>query len=181
MISNTFFPKLNAVNVLLAAMLLFVSCFFAKAQSQEKMYSTVMLNFAKGIEWPQNKDSESFVIGVYEYPPLATELRSLGGALKAGSKKIEVRDLTGPEQASLCNILFVPAYKVKLLPSILKTVGDAPTLIITNKFDMAKKGSGVNFLLVNGKLQYEINCKSIEGRGMKIPASIKGLGIIVEN
>jgi hypothetical protein len=181
MISITVFSKVKAVNALCAAIFLFLPCAFVKAQSQEKMYSTVMLNFAKGIEWPQNKDSESFVIGVYEYPPLATELRSLGGALKAGKKKIEVRDLTSPDQASLCNILFVPAYKIKLLPSILKTVGDAPTLIITNKFEMAKKGSGVNFLLVNGKLQYEINCKSIENRGMKIPASIKGLGIIVEN
>lgn len=152
-----------------------------RAQSQERNYSTLILNFSKGIEWPGSKQDDKFVIGVYEYQPLVAELENMVASFKAGNKKITVRALTAADESVSCNVLFVPAYKAKALPALLDKIGNTATLIITNKTDMAKKGSGVNFVLVNGRLQYEINCRSIERRGMKIPANIKGMGIIVEN
>jgi hypothetical protein len=100
--------------------------------------------------------------------------------VKIGSQKIIVKEFARPEDVSACHILFVPAYKAKSFDAILNKVGTQPTLIVTNKIDLAKKGSGVNFILVDGKLRYEINCKSIEKRGMKVSSNVKGMGIIVD-
>jgi hypothetical protein len=153
---------------------------YVRPQSQEKIYSALMLNFARGIQWPDARTSGSFVIGVLEYPPLAAELNATTASVKVGNRKIEVKEFARPEEVGECHMLFIPAYKARTLPDVLNKVGTQATLIITNKMDYAREGSGVNFLLVEGKLRYEINCRSIESRGMKISANVKGMGIIVE-
>jgi hypothetical protein len=151
----------------------------ARAQSQEKVYTMLMLTFARGIEWPSFKTAGTFVIGVFEYPPLVAELNSTAGNLKISGRKIEIKELTTTADLEGCNMVFIPAYKARQFGSVLDRLGADATLIVTNKMDMAKKGAGVNFVLVDGKLKYEINCKSIEKRGMKISASVKGMGIVV--
>jgi hypothetical protein len=147
-------------------------------QSQEKVYSVLMINFAKGIQWPDIPGD--FVIGVLEYPPLAEELNSSTKTIKINSKRIQVREFAHAEEIKNCHMIFVPAYKTRQFPAVLDKLGASSTLIITNKMDLARKGSGVNFILVDGKLKYEINTRSIEKRAMKISANVKSMGIVVE-
>lgn len=155
-------------------------CITGNGQSQEKIYSVMMMNFAKGMQWPAAASKGNFIIGILEYPPLASELAGLTGNLKLGNRKVEIREFDAPENISHCHILFVPAYKARRFPDVLSRIGDYATLIVTNKMDYARKGAGINFVLVGGKLKYEINSKAIEKRGMKISSDLKGLGILVE-
>ena len=148
-------------------------------QSQEKAYSIFMLNFARGIQWPESSN-KSFVIGVLGYPPLVTELSQVFTSTKLNNKKIEIQEYHSADEIGECQMLFIPAFKTRSFENVLAKVNSKPTLIVTNKADMAKKGAGINFVFVEGKLKYEINCKTIEKRGMKVPASIKGLGILIE-
>jgi hypothetical protein len=171
--------KINLPKIVLSVVTLLMLATNSHGQSQEKNYATLILNFSRGMVWPATAGSEKFVIGVMEYPPLAAELMNAVQSLKLGTRQIQVKELRTADEANTCQILFIPAYKAKSLPVILDRLGSKPTLIVTNKFDLARKGSGVNFVLVDGKLQYEINAKSIEARGLKISASIKGMGIEV--
>jgi hypothetical protein len=152
----------------------------AMAQSQEKIYSALILNFARGIQWPALKPTEDFVVGILGYEPLADELIAQIDKIKVGNKKVAVRAYASADEVKDCQILFIPAYKGRLLQPILDKIGSQPILLITNKTDSALKGSGVNLVLVDGKLRYEINCRSIERRGMKISANVKGMGIVVQ-
>ena len=147
----------------------------SSAQSQEKVYALMMINFLKGIQWPQ--PSEQFTIAVIEYPPLATELILATTNVKIGGKKVEVRAVNSVQDVDQYHIIFIPAYKSKLLESLVTKVGKTPQLIVTNKFDLLAKGSDINFILVDGKLRYELNTLNIEKRGMKISTSIKGMAI----
>jgi hypothetical protein len=149
------------------------------AQSQEKVYSALILNVAKGIQWPKGYADTELIIGVVEYGPLEDELKTLASSIKLSGKTVKVKHVAGPDDLKDCDVLFVPAFKAKVLPKYLSYASNTPILIITNKVDLAKQGSGVNFILVDGKMKYEINCKSIEARGMKISSSIKGMGIVV--
>jgi hypothetical protein len=157
-------------------------CFssLCNAQSQEKIYSSLILNFARGIQWPSVSSSEKFTIGILEYPPLAAELNAMVSSAKIGGRKIDIKEFASAEDIENCNMVFIPAYKARQFPSVITQLGTDPTLIITNKMDYAKKGAGVNFVLVDGKLKYEINCRAIEKRGMKISANVKGMGIVVD-
>ena len=148
-------------------------------QPQEKMYATLILNFARGMQWPDNAHNSEFVIGVLEYPPLLSELESAATSIKVGSRKIRVKAISTGDDPAGCHVLFVPAFKSRSFQSLLAKLRNEPTLLITNKPDLAKNGAGINFVLVNGKLKYEINTTAIEARGLKISAAIKGMGIVV--
>jgi hypothetical protein len=148
-------------------------------QSQEKIYSVMMMNFAKGIQWPSNVSKGSFVIGVLEYPPLAAELTNISSSNRLAFRKVEVKEFMRVEDIRDCHILFIPAYKGKKLAEALTQIGDHPTLIVTNKPESARKGAGINFVLVGGKLKFEINSGAIEKRGLKVSSDLKGLGLLV--
>lgn len=149
------------------------------AQSQEKAYAVMIYNFAKGIKWPATH-TNTFVIGVWGYTPLADELTNFTTSKKIENMPIVIKELSGADDAAHCNILFIPAFKAKGLPGIIQKFPTQPTLIITNKPNMARMGSGINFVLTQGKIQYEINSKVIEARGLKVPSVLKGMGITVE-
>jgi hypothetical protein len=152
----------------------------ASAQSQEKIYSLLMLSFAKGIQWPALAANEKFTIGVLEYPPLAAELTASAGSSKIGTRTLVVKEYSHADEVSNCQILFIPAYKARQLAQVLSRPGNSHMLIVTNKADLIQKGADVNFILMDGKLRYELNCKSIEKRGMKVSSNVKGRGIVVE-
>src|SRR5688572_5873605 len=94
-------------------MFFFASVFsHAGAQSQEKAYALLMLNFIKGIQWPDNEGKDKFVLGVLEYPPLAAELNA---AIKSGrtGRQVEIVEFERAEDVVKCQMLFIPAYKAK--------------------------------------------------------------------
>jgi hypothetical protein len=169
-------------NVLVIAVTLFFSLAVVstEAQSQEKVYSIMIMNFAKGMKWPSQSSKGNFVIGVLEYPPLVTELESRAQTFKIGNRKVEIREFDSPADVNGCHILFLPAYKAKRLPDVLVRIGNSPTVVVTNKMDYARKGAGINFVLVDGKLKFEINSKSIEKLGVKVSSDLKGMGIVVD-
>lgn len=137
-----------------------------------------MVNFVKGIQWPGTESK--FVIGILAYPPLAAELNQAFSTAKIKNHTIEIREYTSVEEIETCQMIFIPAFKSRSFDKLIEKVGATPTLIVSNKLDMAKKGAGINFTLVDGKPKYEINCRTIEKRGMKISTTVKGMGIIIE-
>jgi hypothetical protein len=114
------------------------------AQSQEKIYSLMILNFAKSINWPTNGTESKFIIGVLEYPPPVTELKATAQTARINGKLVEIRELASPEESKGCQIVFLPAYKAKWLPRIIENIPVQPTLIISNKSDVARNGGGIN-------------------------------------
>jgi hypothetical protein len=147
-------------------------------QSQEKIYSVTMLNFARGMEWPTSSH-ENFVIGVLSYPPLAAELKQAASNSKIGNRKIVIKEYASPEEIEACHMIFVPAFKSRSFVNVLTKTENDPTLIVSNKTDYARKGAGINLVLIEGKLRYEINSLSIEKRGIKVSSNIKKFGISV--
>lgn len=163
---------------ILVVIILTADPFSVQAQSQEKIYSLMLLNFAKGIHWPTSP-SEYFVVGVLAYPPLIPELRSTTANSKIHGKKIKVIEIFELEDSKDCHIVFLPAYKAKLLPEVLEKIVAHPTLIVSNKTDLVRKGSGIDLVLRDGKLTFDINCKAIEGRGLKVGSGLRATGTIV--
>jgi hypothetical protein len=50
---------------------------------------------------------------------------------------------------------------------------------VTEKEGLAKKGSGINFITVDGKLRYELNDAELDRRNIKLSGKIKSLGIAI--
>jgi hypothetical protein len=89
---------------------------------------------------------------------------------------VEVRLINDISQ-SRGNLLFIPAFKAKLLTKAL----DRKLLVVSNSPGVAKNGGALNFVLTNGKLVYEINVRRLESHGLKVSSAVRNSGIIVES
>lgn len=150
------------------------------SQSQEKIYAVMMLNFAKGMQWPAAYSKGDVVIGVFGYPPLVAEMRSTLSKVRINNRTVRVKEYSSIDEIESVHMLFVPAFKARSFESIVNKVTGSPTLLITNKPGYARKGAGVNFLFLNGTVKYELNASSVESRGTRVSSNVKGLGIIVD-
>lgn len=167
------------MKVILVVFMLF-SALPVASQSQERIYAVMMLNFAKGMQWPAAFSKGEVVIGVFAYPPLAAELNSMLSKVRINNRVVRVKEFSSVDEIGSVHMLFVPAFKARSFEGILAKVADSPTLLITNKPGYARKGADVNFLLLNGTVKYELNAGSVESRGIRVSSNVKGLGIIVE-
>lgn len=148
-----------------------------QAQSAEHQVKTVFVyNFIRYIEWPQER--EEFTIGIYGNDQKTFSAFMEMAAKKAGSKRIVVKSFTTLSEAAGCDILFIPAQNSGNLTEV-KSLGLKNTLVVTEKEGLAKKGSGINFVNVDGKLRFEINKDEIERSGLKVSSQLLGLAIEV--
>jgi len=164
---------------LLPFFFLFFSITNGHGQSQEKAYALMINNFTKNIQWPSNSSS-NFVIGILAYQPLAQELKVATAQRKVGNKEIVIKEITSIEDAIGCQIIFIPAFKSKTLLAAHNDFKKLPILIVTNKPGLAQQGSGINFILKDGKVQFEINATAIESHGLRVSGNLKALGILVD-
>ena len=90
-----------------------------------------------------------------------------------------VRVFSKPENISYCNILFVPHNASFTLESILNKLTKG-MLVISEQPGYAKLGTAFNFVLVNDKLKFEANLKSINSAGVKASSQLLKLAIIID-
>lgn len=147
------------------------------SEVSEKVLSMFLYNFAINGQWPS--ENADFTIGVLGQPALAKELETISSEKTIGTQKIKVMQFSNSSKVQNCNILFIPAENSNALTDVNAKLSNTPTLIVTQKNGLAKK-SGINFIVVDGKLRFEVNNTSIEKRGIKLSNKIKSLGIAVD-
>ncbi|QCK14263.1 YfiR family protein [Mangrovivirga cuniculi] len=128
---------------------------FDSVAQNEKIKTAFLYQFSRYIQWPGNNGS--FTYGVYGDGPIYNALVNMAKT-RPGFKIIKVTSLA---QAKQCNILFVTD-KVDNIQQVKQSVGNSPTLIVTEKSGFAKKGSEINFTNVGGKLRFEMNSDSLK-------------------
>jgi hypothetical protein len=149
-------------------------------QVRDKVYAAFILNFARNIEWPKEKKSGDFIIGVVNSASVAAELKNETTHLKnLHNQPIAVKEFSSASEADFCHILFIPDSDDVSLTALLNKLSDTPTLIVTAKEGLAKKGSGINFLMVEGKLKFELNSSSFEKRRLKPSEDLQRFSILI--
>ena len=164
---------------LVILLLLFILMPLSKAQD-EKFKALFMYNFTKYLEWPTSKQSGDFVIGVYGNSPIINELNIIAQKRKVGAQQIIVKKITESVQFESCNIIYVPANRSAKINEIQQYCNGKGVVLITDKPGMAKTHSGINYVKVNGKQNFEINKRHLETQGIKINSVLLSLGILVD-
>jgi hypothetical protein len=120
------------------------------------------------------------VITIVGKSVIAAEIASIASKRTVGSSLIEVKIVNSPEEITESNIIYVPAPKTGVLSTIKQKSIDDHCLIITEKPDACKNGSGINFVNNDGKLGFEISKDNIESCGLAISTDLLKLGTIVK-
>ncbi len=153
-----------------------------RSYAQEYQYHKVYIyNFTKYIQWPSQLQSGDFVIGIYGKSQMLNELKSMAANRTVGAQKIIIKEVSSFEEAVSCHVLFVPSNKSHFYTDLKSRLDNKPILIITEKDGLAKLGSSINFVLVDGKLKYELNKTSLDKSGLKVMPDLLKLAILVNS
>lgn len=144
------------------------------------VHANIIYHFTKYVNWPENKRSESFVIGVVGETPLFDELKKNIANKTAGSRKIVIKKLSPSQQSYDAHILFLSDEESGSLKKITSRTEGAPILLVCESEGSASKGACINFNIVSDRLKLEINKNNIEQRQLSIATDLLRLGTIVK-
>ena len=153
----------------------------APAPLEYQIKATFLYMIAKFIEWPAEKleGNGPIGIGVFGKDPFGGELdRQIQGKSVDG-RGIEVRRLTGIEQAPRQHILFIAAGEKKRLGAIFSALTGRGVLTVGDSDHFAEQGGMVNLVMKGNSVSLEINTGAVERAQIKISSKLLKLARVV--
>ncbi len=152
----------------------------AQTQDQESnLKAAFIYNFTSYIDWEIDPGGNEFIIGIIGSSALEKPLSEIAKTSLAKNKKIVLKHFSKLEDISYCNILFIPKNCPFPLQSVLEKV-DKGVLTISEEPGFARLGTAFNFVIINDKLKFEVNLKTIFTAGLKASSQLLKLAIIVD-
>ncbi len=78
-----------------------------------------------------------------------------------------------------CDIIFLTGGDVSNLNRALRIIRERPTLIIAESNGFAKLGAGINFVVKNNKIKFEINRSALKRKGIEVSSYLLNIAILV--
>jgi hypothetical protein len=140
---------------LLIVSLMLVAGTVGFSQTEKPMYeihAQMIYNFIKYIQWPNDTEPGEFVVGIVGEDDVFNTLKNYYDGKPKGAKKYSIRKLFGPEE---------------------------PVLTITDSSNLGKKGSCINFIVLDGKLKFELNQASLTATTLKVASQLSSMAILL--
>jgi hypothetical protein len=145
--------------------------------------SAFVYNFTKYIDWedPKLYNASNFRIAVYKDSPLEIHLSKLLQNKKIKNKKVEVVKFSLIDEIEKVHIIFVPnKTNTKEFKEIVDHENSKNALIISEKQGRLSLGSGINFLLINNRIKFEVNLNVLKQNNLKTGSQLLKLAEKVE-
>jgi hypothetical protein len=134
-----------------------------------------LVNFAGFVRWPGAAFANAaapFVICVAGDDPFGAAFAPFKNSSVAGRSLLVQSIDSAATLPGSCHILFVAGSETPRLPGILRAVGKAPVLTVSDLEDFAIGGGMIQFHLKSEKIRFEINQQAAEDAGLKIDARL---------
>jgi hypothetical protein len=153
----------------------------AKAQDRplHEVYSMMVFNFTKYVQWPDHSTSGEFVIGVIGNDEVYKTLTEWYGGKPRGNKSYVIKKFKNASEVTDCNVIFIANSKSAEFDAVNNKVAGKGTLLITDKNGLGSKGSAINFKTVDNKLKFELNQKVVESANLKVSSSLASMAILI--
>ncbi|MBC7850325.1 MAG: YfiR family protein [Chitinophagaceae bacterium] len=171
--------KLTSALALIAILLLCNNSASAQ-ESDYTVHANIIYRFTKYVKWPDENKSGDFIIGIAGDSPVEEELKTLISNKTVGNRKIVIRKVFASGATLNCHILFVSEDASSNIKKWIARMANIPVLIVTESEGMARKGSCINFVIINDRLKLEINKTNIEQRKLGIATELLSLGKVVK-
>jgi hypothetical protein len=160
---------------------LLAAAFMANAQDRplHEVYSMMVFNFVKYVQWPDHTSDGEFVIGVIGNPEVYQTLNSWYGGKPRGNKTYVIKKFNSAADVTDCHVVFIDKSKSGEFEAVNAKVKGKGTLIITDKAGLGEKGSAINFKFVDNKLKFELNQKAVEAANLKVAGSLTSMAILI--
>jgi hypothetical protein len=163
------------------SVLMLISSSMAVAQERpmHEVYSMMVYNFVKYVQWPDHTEGGEFVIGVIGNGDVFNTLNTWYGGKPRGSKTYVIKKFNSAAEVADCHVVFIDKTKSGEFEAVNAKVKGKGTLVITDKAGLGEKGSGINFKNIDNKLKFELNQKAIEASNLKVSGSLTSMAILL--
>jgi len=134
----------------------------------ERFKALFIYNFTKHILWPDEYNNGNFVIGVIGSSPIVNELNLIASHKKMNGQPILVERYSSPKQIRHCHILYIPHYNSSRLEAVVSATKNDPMVIVTDDYSQGLGIAGINFIVKDGFLDFEISRENLLKRGLKV-------------
>ena len=137
------------------------------------------------VTWPEGAGANAageVAIAVLGDSPLTPKLKELSSERTNKGTKLSVTTVTLEDNLAAYQILFIATEDKTELAKILKKVGNAPVLIVSDAYYFARYGVMVNFYKEeggDGKVKFEANQMTMGIAGLKMSSKLLKLATII--
>ncbi len=164
---------------LLALFIFSSSAVFSQDRPMHEVYSMMVYNFIKYVQWPDHAEGGEFVIGVVGNTDLYTTLNSWYGGKPRAGKTYSIKKFNSAAEVANCHVVFIDKSKSHEFDAVNNKVKGKGTLVITDKAGLGEKGSGINFKNVDNKLKFELNQRAVEASNLKVAGALSSMAILI--
>lgn len=168
--------------VVLLSLFVVLSAGAGFSQSEKPMHeihAAMIYNFLKYIQWPDDGSAGEFVVGVLGEDNVFNTLKSYYDGKPKGAKKYAIKKLADASEAASCAVVYIGKNKSKEFDNVKNAIGSKSILTITDSFNLGKKGSCINFKVIDDKLKFEINQASMNGASLKVAGQLSSMAILI--
>jgi len=140
-----------------------------------------LYNFVGYVTWPEERQSGDLVVLVVGESDVVAPLRDIAGKRQVNGRSLEVRASADVENLEPCHLLYVPAGQADRLEAIGEQVKGKSVLTVADVAGAALRGeAAISFVMVDGKLKFEINQQALAAAGLWASSHLLRLGILAE-
>jgi hypothetical protein len=127
------------------------------------------------VEWPaKSKDltGGSFNICVLGQDPFGATLDATVTGETIGGKKVAVKRLSSPQDATICRVVFISSSEESQLKEIVSSLEKMSVLTVSDMPEFVRRGGMVQFVLEQNRVRFEINLTSAERAGLTMSSQL---------
>ena len=141
--------------------------------------ANIIYRFTKYVDWPSDKKTGEFILGVVSDNDLYIHLTALTANKFVGRQRIIVKKFSPAASSYDCHILFVSERESGNLKRIAHLTSRRSILLVSEDNRLIEKGSCINFIIMGERLRLEFGKNNIESRNLSIASELLDLGTIV--
>lgn len=142
----------------------------AQATPEYRAKAGFLYNFIAFTEWPP-KVGSPLNLCVYGADPFGDELNALQGKT-VGGRSLAIRQAISLETLKGCQVVFVASPAINDLPRILDTLKEEPVLTIADAPGALDAGVGINMMLRQGKIVFEVNLEAARSAQLNLSSKL---------
>jgi YfiR/HmsC-like len=164
---------------LVAGLMMVSGASIAQDRPMHEIYSMMVFNFIKYVQWPDHDKPGEFVIGVVGNNDVFTTLTTWYGGKAKGNKTYVIKKFASAAEVTDCHLVYIDKSKSGEFDAINNKVKGKGTLVVTDKNGLGQKGSCINFKTVEDKLRFELNQQAVEASNLKVSGALSSMAIII--
>ncbi len=159
--------------------LVFTAGVWAQERKTHEIHAAMLYNFIKYVQWPTEADGGEFVVGVMGEDDVFNTLKTWYDGKPKGTKKYVIKKLASAAEAGACQVVYLGKGKSKELENIMGSINGKSVLTITDGNGLGKKGSCINFKVIDGKLKFELNQATVSSQSLKVSGQLSSMAIMI--